>query len=165
MSDSEVDVGALQSIADSATPVRSRFEAVIDGMNVEQIAIVCHETNASFCRTLCDGSQQPWDAAEEWQRESARAGVRFALNNPNAPASFLHDEWLADKACDGWKYGPVKNATAKEHPCFVPYEALPIEQQLKDYLFKAVVRAFVDAHSANAAASQPVRTAERSAKQ
>src|SRR5271170_1003734 len=92
------------------------MQKVVDGLNVEQIAIVCHETNASFCRTIGDISQKPWDEAEEWQKTSARKGVIFSLLNRNAPASSQHDAWLADKYRDGWKYGPVKNASIKEHP-------------------------------------------------
>jgi len=112
-----------------------------------QIARVCHETNAAYCRAIGDNSQKDWDSAEEWQRQSAIDGVLFALNNPDAPASAQHDAWLEAKRRDGWKYGPLKNAEAKEHPCFVPYAELPVEQRLKDYLFKAVVSAFRQAAS------------------
>ena len=35
----------------------------------------------------------------------------------------------------------VKDAERKEHPCCVPYDALPVEQKTKDYLFRAVVHA------------------------
>lgn len=112
---------------------------------VEQIARVCHETNRAYCETLGDRSQKPWNEAEEWQRQSAMQGVAFALSHPDAPASAQHDAWLADKAKDGWKYGPVKDAEKKEHPCFVPYDQLPPEQRIKDYLFKGVVAAFAGA--------------------
>ena len=56
-----------------------------------------------------------------------------------------HDAWLADKERDGWKYGAVKNPETKEHPCCVPYDQLPAEQRVKDYLFKAIVNAFKQA--------------------
>jgi hypothetical protein len=35
----------------------------------------------------------------------------------------------------------VKDPEKKEHPCFVPYESLPAEQQAKDHLFKGIVAA------------------------
>jgi RyR domain len=116
-------------------------------LNIEQIATVCHETNRAYCTSIGDNSQKPWLEAEQWQRDSAIEGVRYALANPTAPASAQHDAWLADKERDGWKFGPVKEADKKEHPCFVPYEQLPVEQKTKDYLFKAVVTAFVQAVS------------------
>lgn len=115
-------------------------------MRVEQIAKVCHETNRAYCAGLGDDSQKPWEEAPEWQRTSAINGVKFHLKNPSAPASASHDSWLAEKRATGWKYGPVKDAEKKEHPCFVGFDELPPEQQAKDVLFKSVVdalRAFV----------------------
>ena len=48
---------------------------------------------------------------------------------------------MKQKLDDGWKYGPVKDAEKKEHPCLVPFEQLPKEQQAKDYLFRGAVHA------------------------
>lgn len=111
-------------------------------MKITQVAEICHETNAAYCRSVGDDSQKSWAEAADWQRDSAIKGVRFALANPTAPASSQHDAWLRDKEADGWKYGPVKDAVKKEHPCCVPYGDLPREQKTKDYLFKGVVAAF-----------------------
>ena len=108
--------------------------------NIEQIAKHCHEANRLYCRSLGDFSQPSWEDAPEWQRKSAVAGVEHALANPAAPPSASHDSWLKEKRRDGWKYGPVKDPSKKEHPCFVPYEQLPPEQKAKDALFLAVVR-------------------------
>lgn len=110
-----------------------------------QIAQVCHEANKAFCETIGDFSQSPWPTAAEWQRESAVKGVEFALSNPGSPASAQHDAWLSDKQKDGWIYGPVKDAATKQHPCMVPYEQLPIEQRVKDHLFRAIVKAIANA--------------------
>lgn len=109
-------------------------------MNKYQIAQVCHEANTAYCRVIGDYSQEHWDEAAEWQRESALRGVEFALANPDAPESAQHDAWFADKVREGWKFGPIKDALKKEHPCMVDYLELPLEQRLKDSLFKAVVQ-------------------------
>lgn len=115
-------------------------------MNIEQIARIAHETNRAYCVSIGDGSQPSWEAAPDWQKQSAFKGVRFHLENhargvtPSPSAS--HDSWLEEKHADGWMYGPVKDPAKKEHPCFVPYGELPVEQRLKDYLFGAVVAAF-----------------------
>ena len=109
----------------------------------ENIARVCHEANRAWCAVNGDDSQKPWDQAEQWQRESAIAGVRFALANPDAPDSAQHDAWMNDKLRDGWIYGPVKDAAAQTHPCLVPFDQLPAEQQAKDRLFRAIVAALV----------------------
>lgn len=111
-------------------------------MNTEQIARICHEANRAYCRTLDDNSQDPWDMAPEWARTSAIKGVEFHLANPHAKPSDSHDSWLKEKAAAGWRHGPVKDPEKKEHPCFVPYEALPVAQQKKDALFIAVVNTF-----------------------
>lgn len=108
--------------------------------HLELIARTCHEVNRAYCAALGDLSQLPWDEAPEWQRESALAGVKFIIANPDAAPSASHDSWLKQKAADGWKYGPVKDAEAKVHPCFVPYEELPAEQRAKDFIFGATVR-------------------------
>jgi hypothetical protein len=107
----------------------------------DEIAQVCHEANRAYCATLGDHSQVPWADAPQWQKDSAVTGVQFCLANPDAPASANHDSWLAEKERTGWRYGPVKDAEAKTHPCFVPYEALPFDQRRKDALFKAIVGA------------------------
>lgn len=112
-------------------------------IDIEKIAQVCHETNRAYCEVIGDHSQKSWNEAEQWQRESAIAGVRFRLNNLDAPSSVQHDAWLNDKVKDGWKYGEVKDASAKTHPCIVPYDKLPLEQQIKDKLFVAVVKSFL----------------------
>lgn len=114
---------------------------MLNNQEIEKIAKVCHDANRAYCETLGDESQTCWEFAEEWQKNSCIRGVHFQINNPSAPASSSHDSWLADKVKDGWVYGEVKDPEKKEHPCCVPYEQLPIEQQLKDYLFKAIVLA------------------------
>ena len=109
----------------------------------EQIARVCHDANRAYCETIGDNSQKSWAEAEQWQRNSAVNGVSFALSHPDSPASSQHEAWLRDKVSDGWVNGPVKDFALKTHPCIVPYDQLPIEQRMKDYLFKAVVAAFI----------------------
>lgn len=108
-------------------------------MTVEQIAKVAHEVNRAYCLSIGDDSQPAWEAAPEWQKSSAINGVHFHLQNPEAGPSASHDSWLQQKTDEGWKYGPVKNPETKEHPCFVPYNQLPIEQQAKDYIFRQIV--------------------------
>lgn len=116
--------------------------ALVEADNEEErIARVCHEAKRAICTAFGDHSQKPWNEAEQWQRDNAIRGVRFALDNPAAPPSAQHDAWMADKLADGWVYGPVKDPEAKTHPCLVPYDQLPPEQRVKDYVFKAVVAA------------------------
>jgi hypothetical protein len=119
------------------------LKSKLAGSYLEAIAKACHEVNRAYCVSLGDHSQPTWEDAPAWQRASACSGVRFTRAHPAAPPSASHDNWLAEKARDGWKYGPVKDPAKKEHPCFVPYDELPTEQQTKDHLFQAVVRAML----------------------
>lgn len=113
-------------------------------MQIEEIARVCHEANRAYCATIGDLSQPAWDDAPEWQRKSAITGVtfhlRFLIKGYEPLPANSHESWLEEKRRDGWKFGAVKDAEKKEHPCFVPYNDLPVEQQLKDYIFAAIVK-------------------------
>jgi hypothetical protein len=108
-------------------------------ITIEHIASVCHETNRAYCKSIGDNSQPLWEDAPDWQKQSAINGAKFHLENPGMPPSRSHEEWLKEKESDGWKYGPIKDPSKKEHPCFVHYEELPAEQRVKDTLFIAVV--------------------------
>lgn len=110
-------------------------------MQNEKIAKVCHEANRAYCQTLGDDSQHAWEDAPEWQKNSAIKGVEFNIANPEAPASSSHESWLEVKRAEGWQYGEVKDSDKKLHPCFLPYDELPVEQQRKDAIFKAIVAA------------------------
>lgn len=108
-------------------------------MRLEFIAECCHEINRTYCEGLGDTSQPPWSEAPLWQKESAIQGVQFVIDNPDVGPEDQHENWMKVKIDDGWKYGPVKDPEKKEHPCMVPYDQLPIEQQTKDKLFRKVV--------------------------
>lgn len=110
-------------------------------LSLQRIAAICHEANRTYCVALNDYTQPTWNDAPKWQRASAINGVRFHLNNPNASESASHEQWLDQKRREGWQYGPTKDPEKKLHPCFVPFSALPEEQQAKDRLFKAIVDA------------------------
>lgn len=106
---------------------------------LEACARAAHEVNRAYCIALGDLSQPSWEDAPEWQKSSAVNGVRGSLTG-NTPEQ-SHESWLKEKQETGWKFGPVKNPETKEHPCFVPYSELPMEQRAKDELFTTTVRA------------------------
>lgn len=114
---------------------------MLDESVLNDAARAAHEANRVYCAEgLWDMSQPGWNDAPEWQRESAKAGVRAIHNNPAMGPDKQHRSWLAEKERDGWKWGPVKDVEKKEHPCFVPYSDLPESQKAKDAIFGAVVR-------------------------
>lgn len=114
-------------------------------VSIVTIAKICHEANRVYCESLGDDSQKLWFDAPEWQRESCINGVHFHLSGiskgikPKPESS--HQNWMAEKLANGWRYGPVKDPEKKQHPCLVPYEKLPEDQRRKDALFCAIVAA------------------------
>lgn len=110
-------------------------------MLISDIARICHEANKALCETQGDKTQVSFEEAPAWQRDSAIHGVQFNIDNPEAPASASHDNWLKEKEEAGWKFGPVKDAGEKEHPCMVAFDNLPEHQKAKDHLFKAICSA------------------------
>lgn len=112
---------------------------------VWSIARVTHEVNRAYCAAI--GEKQPaWNDAPQWQKDSAYAGVEFHLKNPHAGPTASHENWMKQKLADGWRYGEVKDESAKTHPCMVPFGGLPQKQQAKDYLFRAIVHALARAN-------------------
>lgn len=62
---------------------------------------------------------------------------------------------MQQKIDEGWVYGEVKNADEKTHPCIVPFDQLPIAQQKKDAIFRAIVKTLAYL------ADEPEETAEQ----
>ena len=112
----------------------------ISGSDAVNAARICHEINREWCAYNGDDSQPSWDDAPQWQRDSAIAGIRFHVANPDAGDSASHDSWMRQKVAEGWVYGEVKDpeATPPTHHCIVPFEQLPRDQQFKDRLFRTI---------------------------
>ena len=111
----------------------------VSGITALVIAQVAHEVNKAFCEAFGDTSQPEWKDAPTWQAESALKGVEFHLANPNAGSEASHQSWYSLKEAEGWVFGEVKDPEAKTHPCMVPFDKLPPEQQAKDFLFRQIV--------------------------
>jgi len=110
-------------------------------METEQIAKFCHEVNKLWCDTHGDFTQEHWEHAEEWQRESAIKCVGAHQGYKAPTQRETHIIWMNEKKEAGWVYGTIKDTAAKTHPCLVPFDELPEYQQRKDALFGAVVKA------------------------
>lgn len=111
-------------------------------LTVQQIASVCHEANRQFAFATGEDPatiHPSWNEAPTEIRQSAILGVLRAQAG-DTPEQ-LHESWSAAKITAGWVYGPVRDNTAKVHPCLVPYAKLPAVQKFKDALFLAVVSA------------------------
>lgn len=123
-------------------PVKVRSIALTPALR-EHAARSAHEVNRTYCAALGDLSHLPWDEAPAWAKESALKGVDGVVNGTRDPA-LSHASWLQEKIATGWKYGPVKDAEKKEHPCMMPFDRLPVAQAMKDTLFVSTVRGVLD---------------------
>lgn len=116
-------------------------------LTTTEIAWVAHEANRAL-QTIQrhQGNDTievspPWSLAPSSQRNSAVDGVLYHQENPDVTPEQSHENWCNFKARDGWTYGEVKDEEAKTHPCLVPFDELPADQQAKDKLFAAIVEA------------------------
>ena len=116
---------------------------------IEDIAQICHNVNREYCQSIGDDSQVLWHEAEQSHRDSLIDGVRYAIDNDFPHPALMHANWLMGKEFDGWKYGEVKDLDKKLHPCFVPYDELPPEQQKKDEIFTEAAKVLIAAYDAN----------------
>lgn len=106
----------------------------------EEIARVAHEANRGV--QDMDGDEcpsPPWASEDPDVRALTVRGV--ALARAGLSPEQLHEAWCDGKRAQGWTYGPVKDRTAKTHPCLVPYRELPENQQAKDRILHAIVTA------------------------
>lgn len=108
-----------------------------------EVARMAHEVNRAYCVSIGDHSQVPWEEAPQWQKESAVKGVMNIARNPETGPVDSHASWLETKINDGWIWGPTKNGELATHPCMVPFDELPPEQQIKDHLFVGTVKALL----------------------
>ncbi len=107
-------------------------------LKFEEIARICHEVNKSYCESLGDFSQVSWESCPDWQKNSVINGVIYHINNKKVTPEESHINWLKQKESEGWCYGKIKDVEKKQHPCFLPYDKLPLEQRSKDYIFKTI---------------------------
>lgn len=122
---------------------KTNTEKTVEVIDKEVIAEMCHEANRVWCRMNGDDSQPSWFDAPDWQRALARMGVEFHLTHLDAGDDASHQNWMDQKVAEGWVYGEVKNPNARPptHPCIVPFSELPMVQQKKDAIFRALVHA------------------------
>jgi hypothetical protein len=112
-----------------------------DAEAIQRIAQVTHEAMRAWQKANGQAPAPPWSRAPKWMKEASVASVTWRINNPNATASAQHDQWMAQKTADGWKFGKTKDAKKKTHPMMTPYRSLPVFEQRKDALVNAVVDA------------------------
>jgi len=130
------DLGALRAEVRGEAPQSERRRAA------EDIARVIHAANRELQIVQGDPTPSPpWDEAPEYQARENIASVELALADSGRTPETNHQGWYERLIADGWRRGDVKDPVAKTHPLLVAFDELPRDQQLKDRLFIAIVRA------------------------
>lgn len=140
--------GAQQErIADANPAVRMQevsrraFALPTVRLTIEEVAKLCHNVNRAYTQAIGDHSVDSWEGVSGEMRALVINGVEHRLVHPFQHPRDSHANWLAEKERLGWKYGPRKDEVKKEHPCMVPFDELPQEHRVKDYLFVTVIEA------------------------
>ena len=113
--------------------------AKLSDEDIMRIARVMHEAVRAFQASLGQDAVPHWNSAPKWMHKASREAVTFKIENPDAPASAQHDQWMELKLKDGWTFGHEKDARKKTHPLLVPYNELPYEERQKDALVGAII--------------------------
>ena len=99
-----------------------------------RVAQVVHEAVRAWQKANGQKVAPAWGRAPDYMRRETRGGVIWRLDNPKAPHSANHDQWVEQKRKAGWRYGKVKNGVKKTHPMIVPYGDLSEIEKRKDAL-------------------------------
>lgn len=83
----------------------------------------------------------PWEQFPEDLKQSMIEAVQTTLNDKIVSAEVSHLRWVKSRLELGYKLGEFINWKKKTHPNLVGFHDLPLEVQLKDILFLAVVNA------------------------
>lgn len=104
------------------------------------IGEMCHELVRAVQKANGEDVVYPhWEDAEQWMRDSSIDMVRSVMDGQSSEQ--IHERWMAQRLAEGWRYGPVKDLTAKTNPNLVPYLDLPVRQWVKDRLVRAMIQA------------------------
>lgn len=122
-------------------PATGLLDAIRNGNLVYNTAMTAHAVNRAYIAATGGAIPPEWDETTEAHKQSLITGVNAHFADDNLDAAESHKLWLEHKQREGWQWGPEKDEQLRLHPCFLPYDQLPREQQVKDYLFKAVCTA------------------------
>ena len=109
--------------------------------DLDPIAQTVHEAMRAWAKANGQNDLPAWGRAPKWMKESTRASVQFVLDHPKAGAGAQHEQWMAQRQEQGWRFAETRDDTLKHHPMLIPFEALPDFEQKKDHLLIAIVKA------------------------
>lgn len=108
---------------------------------IDDIACTAHTAVMAWARSQGDYSHEIWTNCSAEHKNSMRLGILARLENPDERPSANHERWLAQRAEDGWTWGPVRDEANKKNPAMVSYSELPVDFRKRNEIFMAIVNA------------------------
>lgn len=106
-------------------------------------AKVNHEVSNAMKSFYGEAKGKAFDKLSEEEVHELVVACTAVGENPNMSPADVHQLWVDAKLRKGWKQGEVLDQNAMTHPCLVPYEQLSPEDQVKDVIFLAVIKAML----------------------
>lgn len=113
-----------------------------DVLDIRQVAEIAHTLVREYNLTVYG---QDYDNIKKFEDLSIRqnAAICIAVKNeldyPAKNNEASHARWKASREQDGWKYGQKLDRENKIHPNLTDYSKLPMEEKVKDTLFRKTV--------------------------
>lgn len=122
---------------------KNNNEVVKDSVKI-LIARVAHQANRAIKEFYGEDNLPSWDESSKESKSRGVLGVEKVIANRNITNAEIHQAWVDTMLADGWRHGPVIDTIKKFHPNLVAYEDLSDNQKLKDVVYLAIVKAFLD---------------------
>lgn len=102
------------------------------------IAQLVNHVNNKICE-LNKEQQSSWEELPQHMKEGLIKAIKDNLSPEEG-----HNQWMKNRLENGWTYGTTKDIQLKTSPCLIPYNQLPYQQQIKDYIRQAIIEFFKD---------------------
>lgn len=112
---------------------------------IDKIACVAYTAIRTWCiRTKQEVSPEWTDLPDDYADHIKIVVARAFADMKTPSAKQLHERCLKDGKTAGWGYGAQVDREKKLHPDILPWEQMTMDQRMKDHIFSAVIRAFLE---------------------
>ncbi len=112
---------------------------------VDKIAHVSYTAMREWSIITRQPIASPWDELSEDYKDHMRMVVARSFVNMEVPTGKqLHDNCLKEALESGWTYAEKVNRKAKQHPDIRSWQALSIDQRIKEHIFSGIMKAFLE---------------------
>lgn len=105
------------------------------------IARTAYEANRAFNDITEYCLFESWDNITLEKQNAVMVGVKNCLEKNLLTAESIHNNYLNKRIKEGWQLGSEYDEDKKTSKILMEFNKLPIEQQILDKLFPAIIRA------------------------